>query len=329
MAADESAVHGRPYFFELFTLINFAIISFFTMQRGFDALSTMVQSVRASWAAIAGEVLLGIAIRTAVAARRGDWRDYVRRIGTAGWATDTLRLLFFTILMVHTYGWIKLTVPVFHPRLFDRELWNLDQHLLLGYSPTVFLLTIFRPILRAFDWSYANIFFASIVIAFSYFLSAPERRLRVGFANGNSAMWIIGAWLYLALPSIGPAYHFPDIWFEYGSLLPVTQHFQQMLMRNYLSMMRLAAGGNEPIVIIFGVAAFPSLHVAFQTYTFLWMRKLWRHGEIVFGIFLLVIFLGSMVTGWHYLIDGLAGIALAALCYWGAHRWAFPPPADR
>jgi len=23
-----------------------------------------------------------------------------------------------------------------------------------------------------------------------------------------------------------------------------------------------------------------------------------------------------MVTGWHYLIDGIAGITLAGLCYW-------------
>jgi hypothetical protein len=326
---DERAVHRRPYFFELFTLVNLAVITAVTTARGFEVLPTLIQSVRASWLALIGEVILGVGIRALVAAARGQGRDYLRRIGTPGWLTDTLRLVVFTIVMVHTYGWIKLTVPVLHPRLFDAELWNLDQHLLFGYSPTVFLLTVFRPILPAFDWSYANIFFASLVIAFSYFLSMPERRLRVGFANGNTAMWITGAWLYLALPSIGPAYHFPDVWFEYNRLLPVTQQIQIMLMRNYQAMMRMAQGSNEAIVIIYGVAAFPSLHVAFQTYTFLWMRKLWRYGEIVFGIFLGVIFLGSMVTGWHYLIDGVAGIALAALCYWGVRRRAFPPPADR
>ena len=30
----------------------------------------------------------------------------------------------------------------------------------------------------------------------------------------------------------------------------------------------------------------------------------------------MAILIGSVVTGWHYLIDGLAGIALASLCYW-------------
>jgi hypothetical protein len=70
------------------------------------------------------------------------------------------------------------------------------------------------------------------------------------------------------------------------------------------------------IQIVLGIAAFPSLHVAFQTYVFLWMRRLWTSGEVLFGIFALVILLGSMITGWHYLIDGLAGIALAVL-WWG------------
>ena len=64
-----------------------------------------------------------------------------------------------------------------------------------------------------------------------------------------------------------------------------------------------------------GIAAFPSLHVGFQTYVFLWMRRLWTSGEVLFGIFVVVIFLGSMITGWHYFIDGVAGAALALGCY--------------
>ena len=35
------------------------------------------------------------------------------------------------------------------------------------------------------------------------------------------------------------------------------------------------------------------------------------------AIFTVIIFLGSVVTGWHYLIDSLAGLALAAACFFG------------
>ena len=70
-------------------------------------------------------------------------------------------------LFIHAYGWIKLAVPLLHARLFDQELWNLDAKLLGGHSPNEFVLTLFSApaVLRAIDWSYANIFYVSLVIA--------------------------------------------------------------------------------------------------------------------------------------------------------------------
>jgi hypothetical protein len=35
---------------------------------------------------------------------------------------------------------------------------------------------------------------------------------------------------------------------------------------------------------------------------------------------MVLILVGSVVTGWHYLIDGLAGMAMALVCYWGSFR---------
>src|SRR5260370_40179023 len=101
--------------------------------------------------------------------------------------------------MANVSGWIKLTVPLFPPRLFDQALWDLDRHLFFGLSPNIFFLDLFsnRPVLRAIDWSYASIFLYSTVIAFTFFLSAPGRRLRIAFITGNCVMWIAGAGLYM------------------------------------------------------------------------------------------------------------------------------------
>ena len=87
------------------------------------------------------------------------------------------------------------------------------------------------------------------------------------------------------------------------------------LMLNYTAILNYRGGVNVPVNVLFGVAAFPSLHVAFETLVLLWMRRLWRYGEVIFGVFTLIIFVGSIITGWHYLIDGLAGALLAAACY--------------
>jgi membrane-associated phospholipid phosphatase len=253
---------------------------------------------------------------------RGRGRAYLHAIGNPGWISDTVRMILFGFVIVHTYGWIKLTVPIYHPRLFDQQLWELDRLLMLGLSPNIFFLNLFSQpaVLRFIDGGYARIFLISLIIAFVFFLSHPSRRVRIAFITGNALLWISGAWLYLLLPSLGPAFVFPDIWLPYARALPVTHHLQVALMENYRNVIKLRDGANVPVRIIFGVAAFPSMHVAFQTYVLLWMRRLWKWGQIVFGIFLLLIILGSLITGWHYLIDGLAGMALAALCYLGTVR---------
>jgi len=67
--------------------------------------------------------------------------------------------------------------------------------------------------------------------------------------------------------------------------------------------------------VFLGIAAFPSLHVAFEFLVWLWLRRVWRAGAMLFAIFTVLIFLGSVVTGWHYLIDALAGLALAFVAY--------------
>ena len=306
----------RLHFFEIFTVANFIAIAILG-RNTLAIVGSPVVMVIAFTAGLLPHVLIGIAVRSAVSLIRRD-RAYFRVIHSREWILDTLRLMFFTALMIVTYGWIKIITPLVHPRLFDQELWDLDQALFFGLSPSVFFLDLFSGrLLRAIDWSYANIFYASTIIALGYFLSEPSRRVRVAFANGNTAMWIIGAWLYMLVPSLGPAYRFPDLWFPHEQGLRTTQAIQALLMRNYQNVLRVASGQapTDVIRIVFGIGAFPSLHVAFQMYVFLWLRRLWTWGEVLFGFFVVAILIGSMVTGWHYLVDGIAGIALAWACY--------------
>jgi membrane-associated phospholipid phosphatase len=240
-----------------------------------------------------------------------------------------VRLILFVTLAIHVYAWIKLTIPILHPHLFDQQLWDLDRTISFGLSPTIFFLSIFSngAALRFVDFTYAYVFVASINIAFIYFLSSPSRRVRVAFNDGNTLLWITSAWIYVLVPSLGPAYRFPQVWLEYAPLLSHTQFLQSMLMTNYQLVLRQVNSPEHPISILLGIAAFPSMHVAFQTYVFLWMRRLWKYGGIVFGLFTLFIFIGSVVTGWHYLIDSIAGLVLASITYllfariYRLHRW--------
>jgi hypothetical protein len=317
-------VSPRPYLFELFVLANFLLIAAITVPNDPFVLTSIRQTARAFIPTLTGYALAGVLVRAIIAAVRGNLKAYLRILRSPGWLVDTARLVIVGSAMVHTYFCIKLIVPLVHPRLFDQQLWNLDQAMFAGYSPNILFIEIFSApsVMRFIDMSYARIFFISMTVAFVFFLSDASRRLRVAFMTGNSFLWIMGAWLYMLLPSLGPAFRFPDVWMPLASSLPITQQMQALLARNYNEVLRMASGTSQNVQLMLGVAAFPSLHVGFQTFAFLWMRRLWIYGQIVFGVFAFVILIGSVVTGWHYLLDGLAGIVLAAASYLvGARLW--------
>lgn len=307
----------RPYFFEIFVGANLALLLLLVQFDRMPMIAYPQRIVSQLIVTISGEAALGVAIRVLIALVRRE-HGYFRILRSRRWLVDSVRIIIGSVLVIYAYGWIKVVVPIVHPPLFDQALWDLDQLLFFGIAPTILVLDLFgHPLmLRAVDWSYANIFAASIIIAAAYFLSDPSRRVRIAFANGYALLWIAGAWLYMLVPSLGPAYRFPEIWMVHGDTLQLTQKFQAALMRNYQNVIRAWRGEpHGPASIMLGIAAFPSLHVGFQTYVFLWMRRLWTSGEVLFGIFVVFIFLGSMITGWHYFVDGVVGILLALACY--------------
>lgn len=321
--------HTRPYFFELFTLANLGAIVLLSRDPApfFASWRQMLQLT----AGLAIYAIGGVVVRIVIAAIRKQ-RGYLRIIRSRAWLIDTVRLGLFSGLLAYTYGWIKILVPLLHPRLLDQALWDLDRKLLFGMSPNILFLDLFANprMLRFIDWTYGQVFVASMTLAFGFFLSAPSRRIRIAFANGNAALWLIGAWLYVLVPSLGPVFRFPDLWFAHEKALPRVQLMQVVLMHNYQNVLKLINGRpGDPVNLLFGIAAFPSMHVAFQSYVFFWMRRVWRSGEIIFAIFVFVIFLGSIVTGWHYMIDGIAGFALAAGCYFMSSRLAKMPQFRR
>jgi hypothetical protein len=316
----------RLHFYEIYTVISFVVIAAMSTMEVFGDHSPLPHIISFS-VGIVIPVIVGVGIRVAFSLVRGD-RTYLRRVSRRNYVIDSVRFVVGTGAMITTYLWIKLLVPLLHPRLFDQELWILDQALFFGLAPTIFLLDLFAgPPLQVVDFTYARIFYVSTMVATAFFLSHPSRRIRLAYVNGHALLWLTGSWLYLLVPSVGPAYRFPDIWMVHSEYLRVTQTLQALLMQNYQNVLRDASGMEvtAPIRIVFGIGAFPSLHVGFQLFVFLWMRRLWTSGEVMFGIFVLTIFLGSMITGWHYLVDGVAGAVIAWLSwrvFWHTGRLA-------
>lgn len=305
----------RPHVYEIVLLINFLIIYALTMRHTNAVIFTLPNTLIVGCGSMIVEGLAAMAVRLLIAAVRGNARAYLAVIRKPAWILESLRLIFGAGVMMHVYGWIKVTIPLLHPRLFDQQLWELDRALFFGISPNIFFLNLFSNhfLLRAVDMSYGNIFITGITVAVGYFVSEPSKRLRVAFITGHVFLWLAGAWIYMLIPSLGPAYRFPDVWLQYGADFVKTQRLQGTLWYNYKNVLAIRTPGSPQgaINILYGIAAFPSLHVGFQSFIFLWYRRLWKGGEVLFGIFVFVISLGAMLTGWHYFIDVIGGLLLA------------------
>ena len=315
------AQNARPYFFEIFTVVNIIIL--------FVVYPAVVRLTADTFPAVVGpfvlcflvQVLIGMVVRIAFAHRGGTLRKLLAVYRSRDWIADTARMTIFTALWLHAYTWIKLSTPILHPRLFDQQLWNADRALGFGYSPTVFLVTLFSApaIMRFFDATYATVLFPALSIVPCFLFSMPERRFRIAFMNSNTLLWLAGAWLYVLVPALGPAYRFPEVWLPLAPYLTHTQQVQRLLITNYRAVQISMRATSEPINIFFGVASFPSLHVGFQILAFFWMQRLTRWGT-TFAVLALFTLIGSVVTGWHYLVDGIAGGLLAWASYAAAQR---------
>jgi len=83
----------------------------------------------------------------------------------------------------------------------------------------------------------------------------------------------------------------------------------------------LQPGQSGSFVYGWGLMALPSLHVAAVT---LYALFAWGEGRFMRWLtilFAVCIFLGSLLSGWHYAIDGYAGALIAAALWYGV-GWA-------
>ncbi len=258
--------------------------------------------------------------------RARSWRGAVRcaRAWTSpAWWGLTLRIWLAIVLTVHVYIWLKLNVPFLNPVILDQAVWQWEERLFFGYSPNLFFLELFsRPAaLQAVDWTYAKVFKAGLYIAMMFFPVLPSRRLRIACVTSYTVLWTLGGWLHVLLPALGPCYWFPSVWQPHAEWLRITTASQAALLKNYRDLMVFRFAADFQYNPLYGVAAIPSMHNANQALVALWVMRLSRPLGLLAWGGVAVIFIGSIVTGWHYLVDSVAGILLAWGVFAAVRRW--------
>jgi hypothetical protein len=250
--------------------------------------------------------------------RSGDW-SYIRSIFTLRWIGYLILLLASVVGVMFFYTGLKTFLPLLSVREADQVLWDLDQMLFFGMSPNIFFINLFDNslLLRFIDFGYGYFFFTAVLLSFPIFLSLRDERMRVSFVGANVLLWSAGAWLYFSAPSLGPAYRFHEVWDAVRAQFPVSTHWQSVLIRNYELVLKIRTEGvvSPDLNIFAGIGAFPSLHVGFQTLFALYLGRLSRRLSLFGWLLAALTFLGSVLTGWHYLIDSVAGVLMAAACF--------------
>lgn len=255
-------------------------------------------------------------------------RRFRPRHGLADEAVFLLRTSATLLLTLAVHFLLKSFIYLVNPRNWDHELDWVDRTLHLGIAPGPFLTTLLdHPwLLHPLDVVYSGLYYLIVAGSVSALLTLPSLDRRLAFAAAFTLTWIGGTLLYLALPSWGPVF-IPDFVDDYEAVLqrmPLTVQVQAVLFEEIRSLVTDPTGLRT---IRFGsVAAFPSLHVAVVSLFTIASRGVSRPW-FVFNVGITAcMVIGSVVTGYHYLVDAWAGLLLAAGAWWLARR-AFPGDA--
>lgn len=123
-------------------------------------------------------------------------------------------------------------------------------------------------------------------------------------------LFYLGRLLGMLNPVMGPAFYRPDV-FAYlaGSL---TDEAMQLVARIMATPPQEAARAGG--LLLGGVSAMPSLHIAMVAATAYWLAIAGRWTMAITIPWVLLVWASTVVLGWHYMLDGAGGIFLAGAC---------------
>lgn len=226
-------------------------------------------------------------------------------------------MIFFNKAMVE----LKPAIPAIHPFDWDTTFMRLDRALHFGMDPW----RLIQPVMghdfitfavnMAYNFWFVALFGAWFWFGFRKLADVTRTQFFLGYMI---AWWVGGGLLAVAFSSAGPVYYgniglSPDPYaplmayiHDVNNRIPIWCLItQQLLWDGY-------TGHTDPL----GISAFPSMHNASAILFALAFWKVWRPAGWFFAGYAVVILLGSVHLGWHYAVDGYAGLAIGAVAWW-------------
>jgi hypothetical protein len=200
----------------------------------------------------------------------------------------------------------KPELNLLFPFWADPALANVDAYLLGRDAWHLFA----KWNLEVLAWVYTPFWFFGILLTFYWLLLKSPSVIKSTAIVGYFAIWSIFGPIGQALfSSAGPIFY---------SRLGLGDRFDEMpipplprMLSDYL----WHAFEHQSLVPGAGISAMPSLHIATMAWmvlAFFSFRSRWTIPPLALSLY---IYAGSVALGWHYMMDGLVGMAGAAVCF--------------
>ena len=247
----------------------------------------------------------------------GHVREAVRARIAEHWTRERLTLVVSGVVCFYityvSYRNLKSFLPFIIEQKYDRELHLMDQALFFGNEPAVVLHDLLGSGMTAHALSMIYLWFLPLVpLALTAWL-IWSKNISFGywFATSQCIAWTLGTASYYALPTLGPGFEYPWLYFDLSNTGSAT-------LMDALSYGRRNVRWEGVQDAVQSVAGFASLHVAITLLVALMAQYTLRSRIVhwVLWVNFAITVVATLYFGWHYVADDVAGIVIALLAFY-------------
>jgi hypothetical protein len=253
--------------------------------------------------------------------------EQVLAIARERWPWSRLRPALIGLMAFYgtyvSYRNLKHFLPLLRHDLYDQQLTDLDRDITGGTPPAQLLHDVLGTGIAAQVLSLVYLGFLMLVPATLALALVSRDRVRdaTWYVTALCLNWSLGAASYYILPSMGPVYAQPQLF--WGLAETGTSDLQTSLLVSRWMVITDPQGTGR----IQSVAAFASLHVSIVFTAALVGHLVFRSRAIrgVLWTFFAMTATATIYFGWHYIADDIAGLAIGGgsvlLAAWGTGRF--------
>ncbi|TIC87897.1 inositol phosphorylceramide synthase [Nocardioides sp. GY 10113] len=301
-------------------MVAIAILEDLPIRDPDDVMPGYVQFPLIVLAAIALDILPRVAHRARLRAtwRPSSLRGLLREVVGERWPAShwwfALNGLLAWYLCYATFRNVKSMAPFVNGREWDSTLAEIDRFLFAGHDPAAVLHAWFGTGLAAHLLSFVYVAWIALVPVSIAIALVWTRHTSAGawFVTALAVDWVLGALLYLLVPTVGPIYSDAAMFEELPRTYVTT--LQEGMWQDRVAVLADPRGADT----LQTIAAFASLHVGIMVTICLVVRLvgLPRWVQASAWAFLALTVLSTVYLGWHFAADVVGGVALGAFAVW-------------